>query len=54
MEFVIDLFTFLCLIAVLVGLVASVNAIDNKALLARYGATGAFPSKRYNRKPKMP
>ena len=51
MEFVIDLFTFLCFIAVLAGLVARVNALDNKTLLARYGAPEAFPAKRYNRKP---
>ena len=51
MEFVIDLFLFLFFIAVLVGLVAWVNAVDNKALLARYGSPDAFPSKRFD-KPK--
>ena len=52
MEFVIDLFLFLFFIAILVGLVAWVNAVDHKALLARYGTPAAFPSKRFNRKPK--
>ena len=53
MEFVIDLFVFLFFIAVLVGLVVWVNAIDNKALLARYGDPAAFPARRYDKpKPK--
>ena len=47
MEFVLDLFTFLFFIAVLVG----VNAIDNKALLERYDTPEAFPSRRFD-KPK--
>ena len=52
MEFVIDLFTFLFVIVVLVGLVAWVNAIDNKVLLARFGTPEAFPSKHFDR-PKL-
>ena len=54
MESVIDLLMFLFFLAVLVGLVVWVNAIDNKALLARYGTPEAFPAKRYNRRPKTP
>ena len=54
MEFFIDLLMFLFFIAVLIGSVAFVNAIDNKALLERYGTPEAFPSKQFDRpKPSL-
>ena len=49
MEFFIDLLTFLFFVAILIGLVAWVNAIDNEALLKRYGTPEAFPSKQFDR-----
>ena len=49
MEFFIDLLTFLFFVAVLISLVVWVNAIDNKALLERYGTPEAFPSKQFDR-----
>ena len=51
MEFFIDLLMFSFFVAVLIGLFVWINAIDNKALLARYGTPEAFPSKHFD-KPK--